>query len=219
MLDYEMGSWSCAYQLSPVVTRPTLVELREHMRLVKGNETGWPVWLGLENRSEMAPRIVGDVLECWLRETPDGDFWRADPAGKLFLIRRLQEDTREINGLEPGTAFDLTLPIWRTGECLLHAARLADRLNAEQVELAMTWTGLTGRTLRAIASRDRFLPGTWTCHEDNVRTSITAPASSVTDTLPELVQRLTEPLYARFDFFVPPERMYSAELSRMRTGR
>ncbi len=218
MIEYAKGSWSCSYRLSPVDAPPSLVELRDLLQTVKGRETGWPVWLSLDNREGMGPRIVGEVLECWLRDTPDGDFWRADPAGRLFLIRRLQEDTREIQGIEPGTAFDLTLPIWRTGECLLHAARLADQLGARQIELSMTWAGLANRALRVVASRDRFLPGTWRCHENVVRTTISTSATSVLDTLPELVQQLTAPLYARFDFFVPPEAMYGSELTRMRTG-
>ena len=40
------------------------------------------------------------------------------------MLRGYVEDSAETQ-IEPGTAFDLTVPIWRAGECLLHAAKLA----------------------------------------------------------------------------------------------
>jgi transcriptional regulator with XRE-family HTH domain len=110
---YERGSWICAYRVSPVVHRPTPSQLLSLISEIKGHETGWPVWLLLHSRENMRPRIVDGVIECWLYETEDEDFWRADPDGHMFLIRRLQEDTREIQGMQPGRCFEFTLPIWR----------------------------------------------------------------------------------------------------------
>jgi hypothetical protein len=189
--DYEHGSWSCAYRVSPVEQPPSLNELLQIIDQVKGHETGWPVWLILHNRPEMRPKIVGDVIECWLNQTEDGDFWRADPGGRMFLMRKLQEDTREIGGLDPGTVFELTLPVWRTGECLLHAHRFARRLGANSVDLAMTWRGLEGRQLSTFASPMRMLPPGYVCSEKTVQTRISTDATAIPDTLPELVQELT----------------------------
>lgn len=215
---YDSGSWSCTYFVSPVDDPPTLPRFRDILLEVKGTETGWPVWLALMGRPEMHPRIVGDVIECWLDKTPDADFWRADPRGRMFLIRRLQEDTREIPGVEPGQIVDLTLPVWRTGECLLHAARLANRLGATDVNLAMTWTGLEGRELTTRASPNRMVMPGRICRDNTVRTDISAEAKAIPDALPELVKRLVAPLFARFDFLEPPEELYETELARMRRG-
>ena len=217
--EYDFGSWRCAYEVSPVDSPPSLVALQTMMREVEGHETGWPVWLTLSNRPEMRPRPVDGVLECWLDQTQDKDFWRADPQGRMFLIRRLQEDTREINGAQPGTIFELTLPIWRTGECLLHAFRLASRLEAEHVALQMTWTGLANRTLTAWASPERWLEPSRVCMTDTVRSRIAVDAETISDTLPELVRSLVQPLYEQFDLFEPPADIYAVEMERLRSRR
>lgn len=217
---YPHGWWSCSYRLTPVDKPPELAEFRRILREVKGRETGWPVWLSLDTTPEMTPRVIDGVIECWLRDTEDADYWRADPRGQLFLLRRLQEDTGEIQGTEPGKLFDVTLPIWRTGECLLHAGRLAPRLGATDIELTMTWHGLQGRELRTLASRGRrapIFPGR-TAHENEVRTTSTAEAASVSELLQELVEQLTRPLYARFDFFEPSSEFYMSELTELKRG-
>jgi hypothetical protein len=215
---YTLGRWSCAYSVTPVEHPLSLQQLATIIQEVKGHETGWPVWLSLGNRPGMRPRVVDDVLECWLYETEDGDYWRADPHGYMFLARKLQEDTREIPGVAPGRYFDLTLPVWRTGECLLHASRFASRLGADTVELSMTWSGLKDRELGSIASRERILMPGRLCHDDTVTTSTSTDASAITDTLPELVRELVAPLFARFDLFEPSTELYLTELARMRRG-
>ena len=213
---YQKGSWSCSYSVHPVPEPPSLSQFKRILEEVKGNETGWPPWLSLENRRDMRMQIRGGLIECWLKETPDLDFWRADPRGLMFLIRRLQEDT-DFPNIEAGTFFDLTLPVWRTGECMLHAVRLARKLNAEQLELKMTWEGLVGRELRALASPNRRLfPGRRST-EDSVSTGVIAPIATVLDALPELVKQLLDPLYARFGFYEAPDEFYSTELHKMRT--
>ncbi len=217
---YPFGWWSCSYQLSPVDDPPSLPQFRDILRQVKGHETGWPVWLALDTTPESTPHVVDGLIECWLRDTEDADFWRADPSGQMFLLRRFQEDTGEIQGIQPGHVLDVTLPVWRTGECLLHASRLAKQLGASRVELAMTWHGLKGRELRTVASRGRrapMFPGR-VCHEDEVRTTVENETDAISDALPELVQRLTAPLYARFNFYEPPVGFYVAEISEMRRG-
>jgi hypothetical protein len=215
---YEHGYWSCAYQVSPVEHPPTLTRLLDIIREVEGHETGWPVWLILSNRPEMRPYPKNEIIECWLHETGLGDFWRADPRGRMFLARRPQEDLEAARGIEPGKYFELTLPAWRTGECLLHASRFAAKLEAESVELTMTWEGLQGRELSAFGSPHRMLMPGRICRENTVRTAITTPAAAIADTLPDLVRQLVEPLFTRFDFFEAPAELYTTETERMRRG-
>jgi hypothetical protein len=212
----KLGSWSCAYQVSPVEEPPSLRRLLDIVREVEGHETGWPVWLILGNRPEMRPRIEGDVIECWLHETGLEDFWRADPRGRMFLSRRLQEDVESSPGVRPAKYFELALPVWRTGECLLHASRLAPRLGADRVDLTMTWDGLAGRELSAFGSPHRWLNPGRICHEERVRTTISTEADAISDTLPDLVRALVAPLYERFDFFEAPAELYTTETERMR---
>jgi len=215
--SYKTGWWSCSYRVTPVANPPTLPSWRAILLEVKGSETGWPVWLSLESRPGMGMRISGDVIECLLGDTDDRDFWRADPKGELFLLRRLQEDT-DFKNAQPGTFIDLTLPVWRTGECLLHSSRLATKLGADLVEMEMRWGGLAGRELRALAGPNRSVMRHLVCHDTEVSAAVTATALEIPDTLPALVKALVAPLYARFDFFEPADELYESELHRMRTG-
>ena len=213
---YQRGYWNCSYRVSPVEQPPSLPEFMQIIREVEGHETGWPVWLILDNRPEMRPYIKDGVIECWLQETSLLDFWRADPHGRMSLTRILQEDLEAPDRIGPGKPFALTLPVWRTGECLLHAGRLADRLGVNTVQLMMTWTGLKDRELSAVGSPNRMLMPGRICQQNEVRTSITVEALAISNTLPDLVRQLVSPLYAHFDFFDPPDEIYTTEIERMR---
>lgn len=214
---YSTGWWSCSYIVTPVAEPPSLPTLRTTLLEIKGTETGWPVWLSLEGRPGMEARIADGIIECWLRETESADFWRADPKGRMFLLRRLQEDT-DFRDVAPGSFLDLILPVWRTGECLLHAGRLADRLGADTVDMTMTWHGLFGRQLRARAGTGRMLMPGRVCTDPEVTTNTRVAAAEISDTLPEMVKALVDPLYARFGFFQPADQLYTSKLHRMRTG-
>lgn len=214
---YEDGWWSCSYVVSPVENPPSLQQFRNILGEIKGTETGWPPWLSLEGRPGMGMYIREGLIECTLSETDTRDFWRADPIGRMFLLRRYQEDY-DFRNIPPGSFIDLILPIWRTGECLLHAYRLGERLGATRLDLTMTWTGLENRDLRAMAG-DRILTPGRISHEGEVVSTIHTPIAVIQDALPELVRQLVSPLYARFDFFEPPAEIYSSELARMRGGR
>jgi hypothetical protein len=210
--SYSLGWWSCAYYLDPVKTT-SLAEFRNILLEVKGHETGWPGWLTGSERPG-----PDNTIECWIDDMESFDFWRASPLGRMFLLRRLQEDW-DFRSASPGSFIDLILPIWRTGECLLHASRLAARLKSETVEIQMTWHGLAGRELRALAGpiARSVMPGK-ICGVAEIKSSTFVHASDISDTLPELVKTLVSPLYQHFDFFDPGDQLYSSELHRMRSG-
>jgi transcriptional regulator with XRE-family HTH domain len=214
---YEHGHWSAAYRLPDVGPRTSIRTLREALLGSVGTETGWPAWWFPPDESR--PRVVEGVIECWISPRTFGDsahqdFWRADPAGLAFLLRGFEEDGG-IDDLTPGTALDLILPVWRTGECLRHAERLAARLEAERVEFAMRWQGLRGRRLGAVAGRRRYVGGDYRCEQDVVTSHVELEAATITEMLPQAVQALVDPLYASFDFFEAPDALYREELSRL----
>ena len=215
---YEDGWWSCSYAVSPVEDPLSLPEFRELLLRVKGKETGWPVWMSLEGRTGMGIRQVDGILECWLKDTESSDFWRADPSGFMFLSRRFQEDT-DYRDIPKGSHLDLVVTIWRVGECLLHAYRLASELHAEEVELTMSWNGIEGRELRALAGGNfrNLMPGR-KCTDDTFSTTISVRAADIIDTLPELVKSIVAPLFARFNFYTAPDEIFNTEIRRMLTG-
>jgi hypothetical protein len=199
----------------------------------RARESGWPPWW-VPDRDPISPYVADGAIECLIAEAATAenawrsqrlfdashsDFWRASPAGNLFLLRGYQEDGAEAD-FAPGTRLDISLPIWRVGECLLHAERLAAALNASNSTLAFrcTWEGLAGRTLTAWATRDVFTRGESYGHsqQDAVVSHAVAPASTIGATLPELVRHLTLPLYEVFGFYSPGVDTVERELAQMR---
>jgi transcriptional regulator with XRE-family HTH domain len=202
-----------------------LLDFRSILEEVAGHETGWPPWW-FPTREGIRPYAADGVIECWLAEPGadeaggfalgDGahsDLWRGDPGGRMFLFRGYQEDGGHARA-QPGSQLDLTLPVWRSGECLLHVERLARRLGASRGLFMMRWDGLEGRELVAYGDRDVY-PGR-TCLQNTVASVVELDVTKITETLPEIVRSIVEPLYTVFDFFKPPDELYAEELARMR---
>ena len=98
---------------------------RDELRLVVGNETGWPVGIFME-REDVRPRPHEGCVELWLAETMRdpavGDYWKACPAGCFVLFRGYQDDSARWESMRnPGEKFDFLTPIWRVGEVLFTA--------------------------------------------------------------------------------------------------
>lgn len=220
---YEHGYWTCAYQVMGEFPKLSAAQLLENLRSAAGHETGWPVWVIL-HREGLNPRPYHGLIECWLKDTnfkdaAHSDFWRASPAGLLFLLRGYQEDSAELTHIHPGPGryFDLILPIWRVGECLLHASRLANHLGvpAAQVRVRFTWTGLLGRTLGVQLSSNRWPLEPRQASQDSVTSGLVANAALIPSSLAQLVGELTIPLFESFEFFEASPQLIHEELARM----
>lgn len=216
---YRHGYWSFAYSLDSEFDQPSLSEFLDLLREVKGHETGWPAWLISED--QVHPR--DETIEGWYTggtfdDPAHADYWRASPDGMLFLLRGYQEDSKD--ELEPGTVLDYILPIWRVGECLLHAKRLGRELGEENTSVTVQarWTGLEGRTLGSIENRrGLFPPIERESHQATVTASQRFTVQDFEDALPEVVETLTQPLYQIFDFYEPPSDLIQNELDRMQS--
>ncbi|HTR73937.1 MAG TPA: type IV toxin-antitoxin system AbiEi family antitoxin [Solirubrobacterales bacterium] len=212
---YRHGTYSATYLLRGVESPPSLPQFKAMLEEAVGYETGWPAW-----RVPQQSRSYENAIEAWFEDNifndpSHSDFWRADPRGRLCLIRGYQEDSGEA-GVRPGSVIDLTLPVWRVGEYLLHAGRLATRLGATRVEFMMRWEGLEGRMLTSYVDPEWPLRGEYRCHQDEVVTSLETTPAGIEPELPRLVERLVAPLFAAFDSFEAPEGLYERELEEMR---
>ena len=214
------------YRISAILegVRVDLPQLRETIHRAAQHLTGWPPWWW-PTREGIAPYIDGNVIECHIAaqevhaDAAHSDFWRISTRGELFLVRGYIEDSlaREAHRpLAPGTVFDLTLPVWRIGECLLFIQRFATDLGAQDsaVSVRCEWTGLRGRTLTVLSGR-RALFDDHRTRSDGYVATINVPVERISASLPEIVRELVNPLYALFDFFEPPAAMYAEELGRM----
>ena len=217
---YTHGAWSASYRLIGLGETPSPRQLSALLREAVGRETGWPAWWAPQTGEER-PRMVDGAIECWLSgmltsNPSEADYWRADPDGRLCLIRLYEEDSEFER--EPGTVLDLSLPVWRTGECLRHAERMARRLEARRIQFMMRWTGLRERQLVSVRPTRRRVAGRYVSAEPEVTAYVEVGPDDVRDDLAGCVVRLVDPLYASFDFFDPPEGLYEAELSELTGG-
>ncbi len=212
---FQHGYWTVAYRLVEPASTPSLAELADRLHAAVGDETGWPPW----NPRVSPVEVVEDALEGsahaqTFRDAAHADFWRADPRGRFFLARGYQEDG-DIPDLVPGTTFDLTLPIWRIGECLRHAGRVSRAFDSERIEFAASWTGLGGRELASVTGSRRVMPGGRTATHDEVRSAVELHSEALATAMPEIVATLLDPLYGSFHMFRPPESLYREELAQL----
>ncbi len=209
-------------------------ELPELLRASVVRHTGWPpFWY--PTRSGIEPYPIDGLVECWLGRDPEtpledqdaahSDFWRISPEGLAFLLRGYQEDGMEMQtggrpAIEPGTVFDITLPVWRAGEAMLHAARLAQNLivGPANITFVAHFQGLAGRALTSV-SRTRYVHENRIARQDSITLRTRVAAASIDTNLPEVIRPLLEPLYGLFDFFELPMELVTTELGRMRAGQ
>jgi hypothetical protein len=223
---YKLGHFTCTYSFSE---RPA-IHSKEFLNALQEAEhqTGWPVWMVFQ-RAPIAPYSFDGVIECLVHESEErepahADFWRASPEGRLFLLRGFQEDEPDnLKGrVAPGETLDRRLPMWRAGECLLHATRLAERLGVPNtaLNLRMNWTGLAGRRLTDVFGDWPDPTGGVASRQNAVSASVTVDADRVRLQLTDLVCQLLGPLFEIFNFEVPNRNQVDAQLAKMleRTG-
>lgn len=215
------GHYAISYKLFGSLQEMKLAELREAIRRATVRHTGWPLFW-VPTRSEIQPYIHDGNVECWLgrdgqpRDAAHSDFWRVSPSGELFLLGGFQEDASQERGIAPGERFDITLPTWRIGEALLHAANMAREFGDPEARVVMMveHAGLNGRRLDHLEGT-RMLHDGYVAHQDAIRGIITVQADQIADGLPELVSRIVAPIYELFDFFSLPAALVPQELRRM----
>lgn len=150
------------------------------------------------------------------------DFWRAATTGRLVLMRGYVEDGQ--NTFPAGAIFDTTLPIWRMGEVLLHAERLASLLkktaeSAVTVHFRALYTGLSGRVLRSWANplSDLVIQG-HAARGDEAELQAEIPAADIEGRLAEHLLPLTASLYERFGVAGLSLDRVKAEVERLKAS-
>ncbi|MCR4376539.1 MAG: helix-turn-helix domain-containing protein [Rhodospirillales bacterium] len=222
------GSYIIAYELSEV-SFSSVRELQGYLKNAASHKySGWPpFWL--PTRPAIAPYPYENGVECWLGQ-PDAervfgdaahsDFWRASLDGRLYLRCGYQEDATDM--VPPATIFDLTLPVWRTGEALLHAYHLAEALKATSktdIRFSVRYGGLAGRELKSWANPYREVFEVHRCRIGEVENSVVCEAAQVRERLEDLVYELLVPVYESFDFFELKRHLVKEELSKLQKDR
>jgi hypothetical protein len=209
---WREASYRLAYAIQGEFVHPRLPDLRRHLRTAMRPNTGRPEWAELEG-----PRAMQGGLESFTEKGPHRpEFWRALPDGRLALIRGYQEDNSK--NLQPGTAFDVAVPIWRVGECLLHARAMCERLDAPDAPVIVTarYLGLARRRLVSLDGRYMLDPFERRSAQDTIDLSGQVRASEIEDKLPEIVHGMLQPLYYLFDLLELSQTTVIEEIARLR---
>lgn len=230
---FPHGWYRFDYCLEGELKAVGLTDFEALMRKAVTRHTGWPVFM-TPTRSGIAPGEVDGTIECWLSPDTESvkrvfsgpaecDFWRAAPSGRLFLIRGYQEDGEET--FPPGAIMDTTLPIWRMGEALIHAGRLASLLKKNEdsaltVRFRALYSGLSGRVLRSWANplSDLLIEG-HAARSDEAVLETEFPAKDIEARLAEIVCPLVSSLYERFGVSGLSVNRVRAELDRLLSSR
>ncbi|MBL8649634.1 MAG: putative DNA binding domain-containing protein [Sphingopyxis sp.] len=224
---FPHGHYELGFKLIGAEPASTMVELRSRLSVARQiRHTGWTPFLEMTT-PEWAPYINNDVIEAWVgrparenwqdRDPSLCDFWRASTAGELFTMRGYSEDGRDAT--VPGTALDVTLPVWRVGEAIFFAARLADTFEGvSAIAIRCAFTGLDGRALVSLTGR-RAMFGDRISRTDSIVVTAQPTPEQIRDNLAEILRPLLAPLYERFDFFELPATLIGEELARMRENR
>lgn len=215
-----------AYAIGGLEGVPPLGQLRDLLGTIP-KTSGWaPFWV--PTRPELRPIIEDGALECWLgrpetdrhfNDPAHSDFWHLTRDPFAYLQRGYQEDGPD--NLEPGSIFDVTLPIWRTAELCLHAVNLARRLGASddtEIRFVGRYTGLEGRTLLSWAKplhRD-VLDHRFRARSHKAELAAVARLAAIETDLESVIGEFVAPLYERFDGYQPTPELIAAQVADLR---
>jgi hypothetical protein len=188
----------------------------------------WSPFPVTEETSNLNLIEIQGVLEHWVfsqKKIGDPifpaycDFWRADPRGRMFLIRDYEEDSVET--FPASSIFDTMLPIWRMGATLLHAERLSSLLkknpNTEiMIHFRAVYSGLNGRVLCSWSDplSNVFLEERAAKSDEAVLESIIS-ANGLSSRLVEYLYPLASSLYERFGVTELSKNLVQAGVDRL----
>ncbi len=202
---FQYGAWYVAYSIIGNFEPLSLKNLLEILEKIELEGSSWPPWK-ISPIAEFRPHPYEEHIESWLygldEDPRHSDFWRASPKGKMFLLQGYFEDSS--SEIKPGSTFDITFPIHRITECLLHSYRFTKKLSPDSREIAfsITWEGLKNRKiahvhLDAIASP--FIPHT--AHQDSITSNLIINITNKSQKLIEILMKLFSPLCEIFEFY------------------
>lgn len=170
--------------------------------------SGWSPWVMFFNAdNDFNAYVLDGAWQALLIGGMIGnhaDFWRIEPAGKLFHLRILEDDiSSSPNRPQPKTALDYHLQVIRIAEFLAVAIHIARALDFDpensMLNIGCRWTGLSGRTLTSWCD-PRYSPvmSNGASKQDEITTSARVPLSTPDSALGQHVAALISPMFALF---------------------
>ncbi len=170
--------------------------------------SGWPMWLDarfngdLENRDKRKGNSLEYliVMASWTNHI---DFARLDPTGEFFLHRMYQDDGI-LSRIEPGTAIDPLVVIWRVAEAMAVGIAFAKGLGWAPQEtrlgFAFRWHNLKDRHL-TVWSKPFYFDhlGGGRAEDDEVSSFVEFSLDTPSSALAQFVEELTRKLFIAFN--------------------
>lgn len=171
----------------------------------KPRHSGWPFWIDAKGGNSpldsayvddggwealVKTEIMGEIL----------DFWRAEPAGRFYHLRNLQDDAHEKDDIPPRKYFDFALHAGRVAEVVSIGSHFARALGCDEqsttLGFACRWEGIANRNLYSWSQRERNFYSESASVQDSITTTAMMPL--VTTAFAPVVNSLIAPVFALF---------------------
>lgn len=198
------GSWATMLVIDPPFQESdTTRGFLNTISSLNPHYTGWPVWLdssGFTNPS-FRPRksekgwdtILLDPGRTW---GSHADFYRINARGEFYLWRVLGDDM--VEKVEPRTAFDPSLMVFRVAETIAVGLAIAKGLGRDEgtsLAFAYNWEHLRGRQLLSWSDPRRYFSHYDPAHDDQAQGYVVVPAGTPVDSIAPFVQEATRDLF------------------------
>ena len=173
------------------------------------NYTGWPIWIDFRNSGTSLNRpavvdgawqaLVFSVMRGWSNHL---DFWRLNPVGEFYLHRILQDDGAP-DKVEPGTAIDRIIMIFRVAEAIAVGlafckAALGCAPETTTLGFAFKWSNLAGRQLTRWADPFDNVGG-GLAQQNEVTTCVELSLDTPLSAIAPVVERVVQDLFVLFN--------------------
>lgn len=175
------------------------------LQLNKPRHSGWSFWIDAKGgpKGEDSAYVDAGGWEALIKTYFMGeilDFWRAEPAGRFYHLRNLQDDAHANDRVPPKQFLDFALHTGRVAEVVSIGSHFARALGCDEetttLGFACRWTGLAGRHLYSWSQPSRSFYSADASVQDEITTEAVMPL--VATALSPTVESLIAPVFGLF---------------------
>jgi len=193
------GMMEASFFVSPALPSLAAQQLFKAAQAAQVPGTGWPIGAVLTTSPESRPHISPEGLSAEIIDPRTGsyDYWVLRADGAFYFVRNLEEE-REYLLADDRVA--------RMAELLMYCKRLYTLLGADRRAKVLISVGFRGLNGRALGSRMPDAPEmlqrlTKSCIQDSAQAEVVTQLATIQADIDPLVDVLTAPLFALFDFY------------------
>lgn len=190
-MEVEMALYDSTFD----VKHAELLQIAEEVQI---HTTGWPIGVVLHVDAKRPKPTNNGIAARIISQLGSGyDYWALRRDGQFYMLRG--ESSRKSGTI----CFDII--ILRITEVMLYATRLYGAFGASpdaRVFIKITHGGLKDHFI--VSDRRRIIDDSYKSEEDIVSSQIETALEDIKPKIVDLVEKITQPLFALFDFFNVP---------------